>query len=276
MERRIYTAKDGEQMNQAEAHLRARGLDEQEERIVDIIDGHFQMYRSTPVTVTAVVKLIESQTGLKWLTPAELEYRKTASVNPQAAQELVAWLNTQGKPGQLVNSGDAAYENLTLLLGVLRGYEISPQRIADAMDRISHRAGRQLHVVPQPRRTEPVSAAAKADADYSIGKPFSGDMIRNPDGSLRSKNFHEQRADIEAAERAKQPNLAGVASAAVREAQRKAESLKGNTHSEDAQIGSIFVTTPGTSEIDWPSTLAARENLQRSLNRHREVSRFIR
>src|SRR5205814_3581771 len=123
-----------------------------------------------------------------------------------------------------------------------------------------------LAYVQAPRRTEAISPAAKADTDYSIGKPFSGsDMIRNPDGSLRSKNFHEQRADMEAAERAKQPSATSAQSAAVRDAKSKAEGLRGNTHSENEQIQRIFVTTPGTSEIDWVQTAAARENLQRSL-----------
>src|SRR6267378_4079429 len=136
--RREYTAQEIEQVNQAEKELRARGLDEPYQRLGALTDEYFQGNRGIPVTVASVVKLIEAQPGLKWLSQAELEYRKIAAANPAATQELVAWLNTQGKPGQLVNSGDAAYENLSLLLGVLRGYEISPQRIQDATDRISH------------------------------------------------------------------------------------------------------------------------------------------
>ncbi len=273
--RREYTAQELEQTTRAEELLRARGLDEGQERIVDIIDGYFQTYRSSPVTADAIVKLIEAQPGLKWQTPAELEYRKVANQEPDRANVLVAWLNTQGKPGQLANTGDEAFVTLRLLLQTLRGYQIDSTTIAHALDRISKH--QTLAYVQAPRRTEPVSAKAKADTDYSVGKPFSGgDMIRNPDGSWRNKNFHEQRADTEAAERAKQPNVAGIASRAAADAKSKAEGLRGNTHSEDAQIQSIFVTVPGTSDINWPATLDARLTLQRSLNKHREVSRFIR
>jgi len=266
-------------MNEAEAQLRARGLDEGEERIVEIIDSYFQMYRSTPVTAATVVKLIESTPGLKWLSAAELEYRKIAAANPAAAQELVAWLNTQGKPGQLVNSGDAAYENLTLLLGTLQGYEISTVRIQDAENRIANRAGRKLHYVATPRRTEPVSPHAKADD----GKPFMTDgLTLQRDGSLGKSPADyareaRARSERDAAEAASQRRSgASAQSAAVREAKNKAEQLRGNTHSENEQIGRIFVTVPGTSEINWPDTLAARLNLQRSLNKAQEVRRFIR
>src|SRR6266699_2644922 len=224
MELRIYTSTDGKQMNEAEAQLRARGLDEGEERIVEIIDSYFQMYRSTPVTAATVVKLIESTPGLKWLSAAELEYRKIAAANPAAAQELVAWLNTQGKPGQLVNSGDAAYENLTLLLGTLQGYEISTVRIQDAENRIANRAGRKLHYVATPRRTEPVSPHAKADD----GKPFMTDgLTLQRDGSLGKSPADyareaRARSERDAAEAASQRRSgASAQSAAVREAKNK-------------------------------------------------------
>jgi len=222
-----------------------------------------------------IVNLIVATPGLRWLTPAELEYRKIANQELDRANQLVAWLNTQGKPGQLANTGDQAFVTLRLLLQTLRGYQIDSTTISHAIDRISKH--QTLAYVQTPRRTEAVSPAAKADTDYSIGKPFSGsDMIKNPDGSLRSKNFHEQRADIEAAERAKQPNAAGVASRAAADAKSKAEQLRGNNHSEDHQIASLFVCVPGTSEVNWHATLDARLTLQKSLNKHRETARFIR
>src|SRR6266403_246827 len=89
--RREYTAQEIEQVNQAEKELRARGLDEPYQRLGALTDDYFQMYRSAPVTVSSVTKLIEAQPDLKWLTPAELEYKRVAAENPAAAQELVAW-----------------------------------------------------------------------------------------------------------------------------------------------------------------------------------------
>src|SRR5882762_9597699 len=175
MELRIYSSSDGEQMNVADAQLHARGLDESNERVVDIIDSYFQTYRSAPVKADTIVKLIEATPGLKWLSAAELEYRKIAATNPAAAQELVTWLNTQT---QLVSSGDQAYQNLNELLLELRGYEISSANINAAIDRIqaprgkfvSREGRRPLHFVQAQRRTEPISRAAVNDD----GVPFLG------------------------------------------------------------------------------------------------------
>jgi len=278
MELRIYSSQDGAQMNAAEVQLRAKGLAEGEERVVEIIDNYFQRYRSAPVTADAIVKLIESTQGLKWLSREQLEYNRVAAENPAAAQQLSAWLANQKT---LVNTGDSGFQNSTELLLELRGYDITSANISSAIDRIQAPRGkfvtregrRPLHFVQTPRRTEPVSRAAKADD----GSPFlGGDMVRNPDGSYRNKNYAEQKADREAAEASKQPSATSAHSAAVRDAKNKAESMRGNTHSEDAQLQRIFVTVPGTSEINWPDTLAARLTLQRSLNKAQEVRRFIR
>jgi hypothetical protein len=131
------------------------------------------------------------------------EYTHIANENIHAAQQLVAWLNTQGKPGQLVNTGgsDEAYENLTLLLTEIhsRRETVSPQTIAHAENRIAHRPGRQLHRVPQPRRTEPVSDAAKNDD----GLPFvTSGLTKQKDGTLGKSPADYAREAREAAEKA--------------------------------------------------------------------------
>jgi hypothetical protein len=143
---------------------------------------------------------------LKFYTPAQHKWYQTAQQNRELAYQLVAHLATQGRPGQLVNDGDPLFENLTLLFEQIhsRRETVSPQTIANAENRITNRPGRKLHYVQAPRRIDPVSRLAKEDAEYSIGKPFSGsDLVKNADGSYRSKTPIEQRRDTEAAERAK-------------------------------------------------------------------------
>jgi hypothetical protein len=159
----------------------------------------------TPETLEKALPQLRSQ--LKFKSKAQLEFEKLARQEPERAGQLDSWLQTQGgKPGQLVNSlySDETYENLTLLLTTLRGYEITPPRIRDAENRVQSKPGRKLHYVEAPRRTDPVSRLAREDAEYSIGKPFSdSDLVKTADGSLRSKTPAEQRRDMEAAERAK-------------------------------------------------------------------------
>jgi hypothetical protein len=203
-------------------------------------------------------------------SPQHAEYTHIANENIQAAQQLVAWLNTQGKAGQLANSGDDAYENLTLLLTELRDRreDVSSKTIRDAEDRIAHRTGRKLNYVQAPRREMGTITEAARNDD---GVPFLG---RNPNEPAWVKRSRE-RAEREAAEQAERAKQSGtVSSVAAREAKEKAESLQGGTHAETDQLRKIFVTS-GT-EIDWKATFASRLQMQAQFDKQRAVRRFIR
>jgi hypothetical protein len=154
----------------------------------------------TPETLEQALSHLRPQ--LKFKSKARLEFDKLSSQETDRASQLDQWLQAHGgKAGQLVNSlySDETYTNLTLLLTTLRGYEINETTISHAIDRIQSKPGRKLHYVEIPRRTEPISTAAKNDD----GSRFLGDdLVKNPDGSYRSKNVAEQRRDREATERA--------------------------------------------------------------------------
>lgn len=218
--------------------------------------------------------MVEAQPGLKWLSPAELEYRRIAAENPTAAQKVRDWLLTQKI---FVKEGDQGFENQSGILQELRGRAVMPETIQNAIASIGapvsrfHAARRPLHYIEAPRRTEPVSRAAKSDD----GSKFLGnDLIKNADGSYRSKTVAEQRRDMEAKEAANQPSVASVRSRATAEAREKAESLQGSTHAETDQLKKLFVTS-GT-EIDWQATLASRLQMQAQFDKQRAVRRFIR
>jgi len=115
---------------------------------------------------------------------------------------------------------------------------------------------------------KPVDARQHADD----GTPFLGRDVNEP----RWKRIQREREEREAKDAASRPSAASVQSVTVREAQKQAEQLRGNTHSETEQLMRIFVTTPGTSEINWPDTLASRLQMQRAFQKHREVARFVR
>ncbi len=59
-------------------------------------------------------------------SPQHAEYTHVANENRHLAQQLSKFLATQGRAGQLVNAGDEAYENLTLLLTELRNRHEDP------------------------------------------------------------------------------------------------------------------------------------------------------
>lgn len=200
------------------------------------------------------------QPHLKFYSSREqAEYTQIANENQQNAQTLVAWLNTQGKPGQLVNEGPEAYANLSRLLREINGRRemVSSQTIAAAQDRIQHQPGKgRLHFLPQPRRTEPISPAARVDAlenpDRKPGQLFSsGDLVQNSDGSWRSKTPQEQARDREAAEKANQPTVREKLSAEEQQWRKMAEELCGyGSHGNQAAIKQTFDQAVA-SGADW-------------------------
>src|SRR5947207_470037 len=235
----------------------------------DLVLNYFENTWKEVITAETLERALPAlRPHLKFKSTARLEFEKAMTAEPDRARQLDQWLQAHGgKPGQLVNTvlSDDTFENLFLLLGTLRGYEISTPRILDAENRIANRPGRKLHYVPTPRREMGTITEAARNDD---GKPFVTDgLTLQSDGSLGKSPADyareaRQRSDREATEA--KSGTTSAASAAVREAKNKAESMRGNTHSEDAQLQRIFVTVPGTSEINWPDTLAARLTLQRS------------
>jgi hypothetical protein len=249
---REFTESEAQQIYEAEKHLRESGLDvdhEHAESNANLILQHFQQNSKLPVTVASIYAFVEkNKVQFIWRTPAQSEYDKTAAGNPAAAQQLSNWLATQGKVGQLVNSGDEAYANLTLLLTELRNRreDVSATTIRNAIDRISNRPGRKLRIVEASRRTEPISAAAKNDD----GNPFLGrDLVKQSDGSYRTKTPAEQRRDREAAESAKSSQAETRPLDASEQTWKNLadELLRDGTHSQQARIRSVYDREQGNS-----------------------------
>jgi hypothetical protein len=246
----------------------------------DLVLNYFENTWKEVITAETLERALPAlRPHLKFKTTARLEFEKAMTAEPDRARQLDQWLQAHGgKPGQLVNTvlSDDTFENLSLLLSTLGGYEISTPRIHDAIDRIQNRPGRKLHYVPTPRRTEPVSPHAKADDGKSF---FSDGLTPQRDGSLGKSPADyareaRQRSDRDTEAANQQRTGASAQSAAMREAKSKAESIQGSTHSETDQLKKIFVTS-GT-EIDWLATHASRLQMQKQFNRHRETVRFIR
>jgi hypothetical protein len=275
--RREYTAEEAQELFKADEQLRKNGLDswtqEGSRHNADLLDAYFQSNPTVPVTVANVYKAIEARKQeFKWLSLVQARWFQIAQDDISKADQLANWFAAQHQqPGQLVNSGDGLFVNLALLFEKLRGYEINATTISHAIDRVQNNPGPKLHYIETPRRTEPQSHAAKNDDGIGF---LHSNMVQNADGSWRSKNVAEQRADMAAAEGAKQPDLASAQSLAVAEAQRKAEEIRGNSHAESEQIQRIFITEG--SEINWPATYQARIQMQRQFQKHREIARFIR
>jgi hypothetical protein len=159
--------------------------------------------------------------------------------------------------GALANTGDEFFHNATELLLELRGHDITPTAIQAAIGRIGApssrfdtRRRRPLHFVQASMRQ--LSPAAQQD-----------DPNRKPGQFIQGANktpadYAREREAALAKNRPTQPEPVRVIEA---RAKAEAESLRGNSHSQDAQLGRIFVNKPGGG-IDWPGTLAARKAMQ--------------
>ncbi len=209
MERRNYSSQEAEQFIKADEQLRKNGLDswtaEGTQANADLIDQFFQANPTVPVTVANIYKAVEQRKSeFVWLSAAAAEWYQTAQQNPELGNQLAAHLAGRGdRPGQLVNDGDSLFENLTVLFKEInsRRESASAQTIAAAENRIANRPQKQLIRVPQPRRTEPQSRAARED-DSTSANWLGRDMVQNSDGSWRSKTAQEQARDQEAREAA--------------------------------------------------------------------------
>jgi hypothetical protein len=243
--RRQYTEADGQHFTEAEKALADKGLDvfgPGANQNLALIDAFFQNNRQVPVNLENIYRAIEGRKSeFIWLSQAQADWYRTAQQNPDLANSLAAHLAAQGRhPGQLISDGsDAHFENLLLLFNELnnRRETASVVAIANAENRIAHRLGRQLQRVPQPRRTEPTSHAAKNDN----GQPFLGsDMVKNPDGSWRNKTHAEFMAEKRAAEEASQPGAQQALSKEEAQWKTMAEDLlRYGSHANQAAIKTV-------------------------------------
>ena len=274
---RQYTEQDEKELFQAAKALSENRFDmfgPGMQRNLDLIDKFFQKNRQLPMTVNNIFAAIEeSKSEFVWLTPAEHAWYTAARQNPDLANQVATYLaGTSGRAGALVKDGDPLFENLLLLFNELqsRRESVTTQSIASAEDRIAHRPGRQLHRVPQPRRTEPISRAAKEDD----GTPFLGTgLTKQSDGTWGRSPADYKREQREAAERNNpQPTAQEQLTAEEYEWRKMAhELLRYGTHGQQATIKKTFDQAV-TSGASWRQVFEACNSIVNQYKRAAAVS----
>jgi hypothetical protein len=117
-----------------------------------LIFGYFDSNPSVQVSLAAVYDFVErNKAQFQWLTPIELEYRKAATDNPQAAQIVSEWMRGQR---QLVNFGQEGLQNQTTLIIELRGRSVTNETIQQAIGRALY-SHKPIHRVPPPIQVDP-------------------------------------------------------------------------------------------------------------------------
>jgi hypothetical protein len=251
---RQYSTQDDQQFAQAGKLLRDNRLDlftaDGAKRSLELMDEWFQAHRSVPVSVESIFRAVEERKQeFTWLTPAQHAWYSAAEANPQLANDLATYVaGTSGRPGSFIKDGDPLFENLLEIFKELqsRREPVSAQSIAHAENRIANRPGPKLRYVSEPRRTEPVSRAAKEDN----GEPFLGaDLVPDGRGGLRSKTHAEQKRDREAAEEAAAAKTSVQQRLSEDEARWKAmceEACRFGSHGQQAAIKQVYDQATGS------------------------------
>jgi hypothetical protein len=273
MERRIYTEADAREFDNASAQLRQNGFDDWSaegiKRNADLMDEYFQQNR-VPVTIANIYRAVEARKqDFAWISLAEARYNIIAAENPVAATAFKSWFDSQKT---VINTGDEGFQNaVNILEEIGKGRNVDSKTIQDAIARIEAPASKFSTRIRPPLHYVPVSRPVDPRQHQDDGTGFLGKNVNE----TRWQRLSRERSEREAAEAKSAGAIASAQSAAALETKRQADELRGNTHAESEQIGRVFVTTAGT-EIDWPATLQARLALQKSFQKHREVSRFTR
>jgi hypothetical protein len=130
-----------------------------------------------------------------------------------------------------------------------RKYAISEANLTTALGNVQTSGKRQLFWKDLPKQDR--SSGPGGKLNHSIVNPCTeGFMPRNQTNRTPRQIAEDNRPKVETIPTAVSVNV---------EYQSKAEALVGRSHGQTDQARKFFVMVPGTSDIDWQQTYAARE-----------------
>ena len=246
MERK-FTEREMNQIYEAEKHLRTQGL------IVDEADGResaahnaeriyafFAANLHIAVTVETILDACERMKDqLHWKSSAQREYEALYNNLSTADQNSFgAWWFLPSTKKTILIEGDEGFSNAAKILRWMHGKPFTGRNCDLAVSNLASSHG-SLYWAPTPKQADP--------------RQHSGDGrgFMPKDSVNLSARDHRRAADSAATTRKPvEPDY-----------QAEAESVRGHTHGETERLNKMFVMIPGTSEIDWQRTNAARRRV---------------
>jgi hypothetical protein len=190
----------------------------------------------TPKTLAVALEKLRDR--IIFYTPAQWKYKQIADENTTRANTLNNWFHSPGNTS-LAKNGEENYQNQAALLAELRGREITPKNIQDAVGRAGFKSG--LHYVPTPRTVDPRQHTP------------SGSFMPKSESNLSAREHTRRTA--EAADKA-----AGRSKPTSGPDYRQlCEDLRGRNHSHTEQLRKMFVTNG--SEVDYEQTYYKRRKM---------------
>jgi hypothetical protein len=169
-------------------------------------------------------------------------------LRPEEIEAYKVWVKGQKLLIGLDGSQEG-YANVRSLLDWMRGNPVTGHSLDLALGNIINNPqfGR-IYFKPQPKQDRSIGPGGRINHSI-VNKSEEGFMPRS-----QTNRTHRQMMEDN---RVKETPAALVS--INPEYKSKAESVQGRTHGQTGQARKLFITVPGTSDIDWQQTLAARE-----------------
>jgi hypothetical protein len=197
---------------------------------------------------TLTVALDKLRNQLEFIPAERVEVAAILARLNQGQRDIVAsWLSKQHR---LETEGLKGFSNVSVLVAWLlnRTFEVSEANLNTALGNAQNSGHRKLFWKALPKQDRSIGPGGRINHAV-VNKSEEGFMPR----SQTNRTYLQMMQD----NRVKETPVAPVA--VNPEYKSKAESVQGRSHGQTDQARKLFVTVPGTSDIDWQQTLAARE-----------------
>lgn len=178
----------------------------------------------------------------------ETEVREILGKLDQSQRDVIAnWL---AKQRRLETEGDNGYSNVSVIVAWLlnRRWAVSEANLTTALTNSLNNGKRKIHFKELPKQNRSIGPGGKLNHSI-VNKSDEGFMPK----SQTNRSYLQMVQD----NRVKETSVVRVS--VNPEYKSKAESVVGRSHGQTDQARKLFITVPGTSDIDWQQTLAARK-----------------
>jgi hypothetical protein len=196
---------------------------------------------------TLAVALEKLRDRLVFVPAEQIEVAEILAKLDQNQRDVVAsWLSRQHR----LETGDLkGFSNVSVLVAWLlnRKYAISEANLTTALGNAQNSGHRKLFWKDLPKQDRSI-----------VGQKINHALVNKSEVGFapRSQTNRTYRQMVED----NRPKEALVAPVSINpEYKSKAESVQGHSHGQTDVARKLFVMIPGTSDIDWQQTLAARE-----------------
>jgi hypothetical protein len=197
---------------------------------------------------TLKVALEKLSDRLVFIPAEQTEVKEILAHLDQSQRDIVAnWLSHQHR---LEVDGPKGFSNVSVLTAWLlnRKFAITDANLTMALGNAQNTGRRQIFWKALPKADRSIGPGGKLN-HFLVNPSPEGFMPRNQTNRSARQIAEDNRPKVETPPTPVSANV---------QYQAKAEALQGRSHGQTDQAKRLFVMVPGTSQIDWQQTHAAR------------------